>query len=65
MKIMQIVDDRVNSRTANSVTLAAKKEARKVATEQVDLRVKSILKQCGIKTELQALPEEEPPTDSN
>jgi hypothetical protein len=36
MKIMQIVDDRVNSRTANSVTFAAKKEARKVATEQVD-----------------------------
>jgi hypothetical protein len=32
MKIMQILDDRVNSRTANSVTIAAKKEARKVAT---------------------------------
>jgi hypothetical protein len=65
MKIMQIVDDRVNSRTINSVTLTSKKEARKVATEQVDRRVKCILKQCGIKAELQALPEGEPPYNSN
>jgi riboflavin synthase len=65
MKIMQIVDDRVNSRTANSVTLAAKKEAKKVATEQVDRHVKCILKQCGIKAELQSVPEGEPPSNSN
>jgi hypothetical protein len=65
MKIIQIVNDRLNSRTANSVTLAAKKEARKVATEQVDRRVKCILKQFGIKAEIQALPEGEPPSNSN
>jgi hypothetical protein len=60
MKIMHIVDDRVNSRTANNVTIAAKKEARKVAMEQVDRRVKGILKQCGITAELPLLPDGEP-----
>jgi hypothetical protein len=64
MKIMQIMDDRVNSRTANSVTIAAKKEARKVAMEQVDRRVKGILKQCGITAELPILPDGEPPSPS-
>jgi hypothetical protein len=64
MKIMQIVDDRVNSRTANSVTIAAKKEARKVATEQVDRRVEGILKQCGITAELPVLPDGDPPSNT-
>jgi hypothetical protein len=64
MKSMQIVDDRVNSRTANSVTIAAKKEARKLATEQVDRRVKGILKQCGITAELPVLPDDDPPSNS-